>query len=43
VGRDVFEGPEIERKVHRIAVALAKQRLDVLLEVQRLVRPGQLS
>jgi hypothetical protein len=34
-GRDVVEGPEIEREAHRIAVAVAvaKQWLDVLLEL----------
>src|SRR5699024_9479325 len=32
VGRDVVERPEIEGEAHRIAVALAEQRLDVLLE-----------
>src|SRR5262249_19377669 len=33
VGRDVVEGPEVEGETHRIAVTLAKKRLDVLLEM----------
>ena len=32
VRRDVLEGPEIEAGTHRVAVALAEQWLDVLLE-----------
>src|SRR5262245_49252400 len=37
VGRDVLGRPEIEGEAHGGAVALAEQRLDVLLEAHRLV------
>jgi hypothetical protein len=37
VRRDVLEGPEIEAQTHRVAVALAEQWLDVLLEADWLV------
>ena len=40
VRRDVVEGPEIEGEAHRVAVALAEQWLDVLLEADWLVRSG---
>jgi hypothetical protein len=39
LARNVVEGPEVEAEAHRIAVALAKQRLDVLFETGRLVWP----
>jgi NAD(P)-dependent dehydrogenase (short-subunit alcohol dehydrogenase family) len=35
VGRDVVDRPEIEGEAHRFAVALAKQRLDVLFATHR--------
>jgi len=37
VRRDVLEGPEIEAETHRVAVALAEQWLDVLLEADWLM------
>ena len=40
VRRDVLEGPEIETGTHRVAVALAEQGLDVLLEADWLVWSG---
>src|SRR5512132_784390 len=43
VGRDVVDGPEVEGPTHRVAVALAKQWLDVLLEMQRLLRTRHMS
>ncbi|MEV8615048.1 hypothetical protein AB0383_45345 [Amycolatopsis sp. NPDC051373] len=37
MGRDIADRPEVEGEGHRIAVLLAKQWLDVLLEVHRLI------
>lgn len=38
---DVVERPEVEGKLHRLSVPLAKQRPYVLLEADRLVGGGQ--
>jgi hypothetical protein len=40
VSRDVVVRPEVERPFHRVAVALSKERLDVLVEADRLVDSG---
>src|SRR5436190_13015445 len=41
VADDVVARPEVERPLHRLAVAVAKEWLDVLLETDRLVDGGQ--
>src|ERR1700674_4474512 len=41
VALDLVVGPEVKRELHRLAVAMAEQRLDVLFEADRLVCVGQ--